>query len=109
MPEDFAEKIEAEFEPKDADITVGEKTDNYFFDCEPCAEPDAPKDGIAGMDVASGTALLTAVVDAIGDGEDARKYLAALERDLRSHCRESEEKAQVTAIMLAVNKKLSGK
>jgi hypothetical protein len=106
MSKDFAKKIEAEFQPKDAEITVGEGIENYLLDCEPCAELGASQDGIAGMDVAGGEGLLTAVVDAIGDGEDARKYLDALERDLRSHCENSEESAQVTAIMLAVKKKI---
>jgi len=101
MPREFVEIIEAQFEPKDAAITVGESADHYSLDCEPCDEPRVAAEGVAGLDAAGGIELLNAVVDAIADREDARRYLQALEADLRGRCRDSTQKAQVTGIMLA--------
>jgi hypothetical protein len=96
------EIIEAQFEPKDAAITVGESADNYSLDCEPCTEPKVAAEGVAGLDVALGIDLLNAVLDAIADREDARRYLQGLEADLRGRCDGPEQRAQVTAIVLAV-------
>ena len=109
MGTERVETIESEFKPKDADAMVGEASEAYLLDCEPCPELRIPGEGVAGMDFATGTDLLNAVVDAIADRDGAARYLLALDADLRGRCGNSAEKALAAAIVLAAREKRARK
>lgn len=106
MSKDFVKLITSEFEPRPADITVGESMESFNVSCKPCAKPNTEKEGVAAIHPAKGKEFLTAVVEAIADKEEALEYLQALEADLRDRCENTQEQANVAEIMSAVEKKL---